>query len=114
MTQQEIPFEIRIELLKIKIALQGRCSPPWKTRSARQCQNCMQAGLSCPVLPFPPRSTGFVGLRRKVGRGAAAGFPNRAHRLSGCSRCPLRNTRCAVFRRIGKQRTQQRIALRCV
>ena len=98
----------------IKIALQGRCSPAWKTRSARQCQSCMQAGLSCPVLPFPPRSTGFDGLRRKAERGAAAGFQNRAHRLSGCSRCPLRNTRCAAFRRIGKQRTQQRIALRCV
>ena len=90
----------------IKIALQARCSPAWKTRSAKQCQSCMQAALSFPVPLSLPRSIGFPDQRKRVKRGAAAGFPNRSRRPFWCSRCPHRSIRCAAFRRSDRRQTQ--------
>ena len=57
----------RLQNCPIKIALQARCSPAWKTRSAKQCQSCMQAALSFLVPLSPPHSIAFPDYRKRVG-----------------------------------------------
>ena len=85
------------------IALQERCFPQGKIHSARQCQNCMQAGRSFHARLFPRRSIASGGLRIRAVHGTVEECRSISRRPFGCSRCTRRNTRYTISRRNGRR-----------
>ena len=64
------------------------------------------------TLPLPDNSS--PSILSAVAHGVAERFLYKSRRPCWCSRCPHRNTRCAVFHRSDRPQMRWRIVLRCV